>query len=72
MPPGECTVLGQPSWLETQDGFFCGLAGRSAPTGLPVVHWIGCINTIKIQIWHMDVASHQHVLYFKMTLNFHK
>ena len=23
------------------------LVGRSAPTGLAIVHWIGCINTIK-------------------------
>ena len=25
----------------TQDGFFCHLAGRSAPTGLAIVHCIG-------------------------------
>ena len=24
------------------------LAGRSTPTGLAIVHWIGCINAIKI------------------------
>ena len=30
--------------LETQDVFFWRLAGRSAPTGLAIVHWIGCIN----------------------------
>ena len=33
--------------VETQDVFFWRLAGRSAPTGLAIVHWIGCINTIK-------------------------
>ena len=46
-PSGECTVLrtGQP--VETQDVFFWRLAGRSAPTGLAIVHWIGCINAIK-------------------------
>ena len=33
--------------VETQDVFFRRLAGRSAPTGLAIVHWIGCINAIK-------------------------
>ena len=28
----------------TQDVFFWRLAGRSAPTGLAIVHWIGSIN----------------------------
>ena len=27
--------------VATQDGFFCHLAGRSTPTGLAIVHWIG-------------------------------
>ena len=27
--------------VQTQDGFFCCLADRSAPTGLAIVHWIG-------------------------------
>ena len=40
------TGTGQP--VETQDVFFWCLAGRSAPTGLAIVHWIGCINAIKI------------------------
>ena len=32
----------RPAWpVETQDGFFCHLAGRPAPTGLAIVHWIG-------------------------------
>ena len=31
--------------------FFWRLAGRSAPTGLAIVHWIGCINAIKIVIF---------------------
>ena len=33
--------------VETEDDFFCHLAGWSAPTGLAIVHLIGCINTIK-------------------------
>ena len=33
------TGTGQP--VETQDVFFWRLAGRSAPTGLAIVHWIG-------------------------------
>ena len=33
--------------VETQDGFFCHLAGRSAPAGLAIVNWIGCINATK-------------------------
>ena len=32
-----------------QDVFFWCLAGQSAPTGLAIVHWIGCINAIKYQ-----------------------
>ena len=34
--------------VETQDVFFGRLVGRSAPTGLAIVHWTGCINTIKM------------------------
>ena len=34
--------------VETQDVFFWRLAGWSAPTGLAIVHWIGCINAIKM------------------------
>ena len=38
-----------PAWpVETQDDFFCCLAGQSAPAGLAIVHWIRCINTIKL------------------------
>ena len=33
--------------VETQDGFFCRLAGQSALIGLAIIHWIGCINAIK-------------------------
>ena len=33
------TGTGRP--VETQDCFFCHFAGRSAPTGLAIVHWIG-------------------------------
>ena len=39
------TGTGQP--VETQDVFFWYLAGRSAATGLAIVHWIECINAIK-------------------------
>ena len=42
------TGTGQP--VETQDVFFWRLAGRSTPTGLAIVHWIGSINAIKISI----------------------
>ena len=31
-----------------QDVFFWHLAGPVAPTGKAIVHWIGCINAIKI------------------------
>ena len=34
--------------VETQDHFFCHFTGRSAPPGLAIVHWIGCINAIKL------------------------
>ena len=34
--------------VETQDVLFWRLAGRSAPTGLGIVHWIGCIKAIKV------------------------
>ena len=44
------TGTGQP--VETQDVFFWRLAGRSAPTGLAIVHWIGCINAIKYNCCH--------------------
>ena len=47
------TGTGQP--VETQDIFFWRLAGRSAPTGLAIVHWIGCINAIKLAFTHTDV-----------------
>ena len=40
-------VLGTGQLVETQDVFFWRLAGRSAPTVLAIVHWIGCINVIK-------------------------
>ena len=43
------TGTGQP--VETQDVFFWRLAGRSAPTGLAIVHWIGCINAIKMSFF---------------------
>ena len=39
--------------METQDVFFWRLAGRSVPTGLAIVHWIGCINAIQIAITHL-------------------
>ena len=65
MPSGECTVLRTGQLVETQDVFFWRLAGRSAPTGLAIVHWIGSINAIKkhkmqnntAEIWIMLVKS---------------
>ena len=36
------TGTGQP--VETQDVFFWRLAGRSVPTGLAIVHWIGLLT----------------------------
>ena len=36
--------------METQDDLFCHLASRSAPTGLAIVHWIGCIKAIKCYV----------------------
>ena len=41
------TVSGRPG-KEIQDGFFCRFAGQSALTGLATVHWIVCINAIKL------------------------
>ena len=35
-----------------QDVFFWCLAGPVAQTGKAVVHWIGCISTIKINLRH--------------------
>ena len=32
-----------------QDVFFWRLAGPVAPTGKAIVHWIGCINAIKMK-----------------------
>ena len=29
---------------------FLTIAGRSAPTGLAIVHWVGCINAIKTRV----------------------
>ena len=47
-----------PAWpVETQDIFFCHLAGWSAQTGLAIVHWIGCINTIKKLILILSVCT---------------
>ena len=34
-----------------QDVFFWRLAGPVVPTGKAIVHWIGCINAIKIEIF---------------------
>ena len=43
--------------MATQDVFFWRLAGRSAPTGLAIVHWIGCINAIKVAITHLAIKT---------------
>ena len=42
-------VLGTSRPVETQDVFFWHLTGRSVPTGLAIVHWIGCIDAIKLK-----------------------
>ena len=47
-PPGECNPRPAGQYACIRDDFFCHLAGRSAPTGLAIVHWIGCINAIKL------------------------
>ena len=66
------TGTGQP--VETQDVFFWRLAGRSAPTGLAIVHWIGCINAIK-SIYPIFTKFGMGVWYakniFKFEIKFH-
>ena len=42
------TGTGRP--VAKQDSLFCHLAGRSVPTGLALVHWIGIVNAIKLKI----------------------
>ena len=46
----------------TQDSFFCHLAGPVEPTSVAIVHWVGCINAIKL--WF------QCLVYFKFVLEF--
>ena len=58
------TGTGQP--VETQDVFLWRLAGRSAPTELAIVHWIGCINAIKPSFCVSVGPS------FKLILSFYK
>ena len=48
--PGECTPGPAGQYACIPNDFFCRLAGRSAPTGKAIVHWIGCINAIKLQV----------------------
>ena len=36
-----------PASLRRHYALFFFLAGRSAQTGLAIVHWIGCINVVK-------------------------
>ena len=45
--------------METQDGFFCRLAGQSALTGLAIDQWIGYINTIKILKFSEDIFTNE-------------
>ena len=46
--PGECTLCDRSCRYSIQNDFFCRLAGPVAPTGKAIVHWIGCINAIKM------------------------
>ena len=43
--------------MATQDNFFCRLAGRSVPSGLAIVHWVGCINAIKFKCMVKQAAE---------------
>ena len=43
--------------VETQDVFFWRLAVWSAPTGLAIVHWIGCIKRNKIDIFRQIIQT---------------
>ena len=46
--PGERTRCERSCRYLIQNDFFCRLAGPVAPTGKAIVHWIGCINAIKL------------------------
>ena len=59
------TGTGQP--VETQDAFSWSLAGQSAPTGLAIVHWIGCINAIKL-LFVIENVRLKYVMTEKLTL----
>ena len=48
--PGECTLCDRSCRYFIQNDFFCRLAGPVAPTGKAIVHWIGCINAIKLSV----------------------
>ena len=54
--PGECTLCDRSCRYFIQNDFFCRLAGPVAPTGKAIVHWIGCINAIKIYIFIKSVT----------------
>ena len=41
------------------DVFFWRLAGWSAPTGLAIVHWIGCINAIKKRCYDVTMSRQE-------------
>ena len=47
------TGTGQP--VETQDVFFWRLAGRSAPTGLAIVHWPGYLIVHLIYLLNLQI-----------------
>ena len=59
------TGTGQP--VETQDVFFWRLAGRSVPTGLAIVHWIGCINAIKCNKFYCNLTFYKLNTYLILT-----
>ena len=45
--------------------FFCHLAGRSVPTGLAIVHRIGCINAIN---YMFDIGKNIEIVYLMSIL----
>ena len=55
-------------WI-SQDGFFCHLVGPVVPTGIANVHWVRCINAIKLiytfneedNVWGFDDLSRGYV-----------
>ena len=61
--PGECTLCDRSCRYFIQNDFFCRLAGPVAPTGKAIVHWIGCINAIKV-LDSVDIGDFENFLNF--------